>query len=678
MKSKKIFLVIMLACCTAWIHVQKISAQSENYVLPGEIAYWNFENNTIDQVGGRTASAEVDFNYADSYNPTAGKAASFNGTSTIVEFPNGDELMNSHDFSLAFWVKASSLNHDGRGYFVFGLGAFYGFQFEIAADYSWCKLAASYEMADGSTASDDIYFAGDGKTKDNGGWQGWTYCKDLTASGGVAALLKDRWAHVVCVYNSSTKVGAMYINGELMKAQDFDLWPYGDSKTGAVGLKYGGQEPTVYDKFALGFIQSREGTLFKEYDWGNYDLPTSNHFEGLLDNLHIFHSALTNSQILALYNAEGPAPTCYGFTVYADADRDGFGDANKSNFIDTCSSVTVFLQVEMTNAHKGEAGGSCSTAPFIVGTDIVEAMGTEWNGWNSASGENAPCMGPFTPAPGSDSYQLSGSSAVFTRAETLIPDANGDITFKFRINHSWDNDELRGVGDGNRHAHIPAGATSVIISCVFDDPTTTVTEGSLLNQYVLSNTDCDDASASVYPGATEVCDNGIDDNCNGVIDLDCQCEFTVYVDADGDSFGGNVLTITVCAITPPTGYSDNNLDCDDDNAAINPNGEEGTVPDGLDNDCNGLVDDFVAVSEVYLNVKTYPNPVYELLTIVLENTLGEADVEISNMEGKILIAKRLDFTVGKAWLSFAGLPQGVYLLRITADGRYWAQRVVKM
>jgi len=67
------------------------------------------------------------------------------------------------------------------------------------------------------------------------------------------------------------------------------------------------------------------------------------------------------------------------------------------------------------------------------------------------------------------------------------------------------------------------------------------TEGSTQPAgYVINNTDCDDTKASVHPGATEVC-NGIDDNCDGLIDDGVQSIY--YQDLDVDGYGNALVTI---------------------------------------------------------------------------------------------------------------------------------------
>jgi hypothetical protein len=83
--------------------------------------------------------------------------------------------------------------------------------------------------------------------------------------------------------------------------------------------------------------------------------------------------------------------------------------------------------------------------------------------------------------------------------------------------------------------------------------------------YSLNDLDCDDTYASVYPGATETC-NGMDDNCDSSIDEGLLLTF--YADADSDGFGNPSVSTTAC--TAPTGYVSSNTDCDDSNALLNP------------------------------------------------------------------------------------------------------------
>ncbi len=136
------------------------------------------------------------------------------------------------------------------------------------------------------------------------GWQGWTFAKSLTAAQ-MSALLKDTWLHVAYTYNAPTKVGTLYFNGEKMKSFDFNLWPADAAKKGATGLKYAGVAPEVVNKLALGFIQSG-GTDISETPWGGYDFPGSNHFKGQLDDIRVWHKAITANEVLLMYNSEKP------------------------------------------------------------------------------------------------------------------------------------------------------------------------------------------------------------------------------------------------------------------------------------------------------------------------------------------------------------------------------------
>ena len=75
-----------------------------------------------------------------------------------------------------------------------------------------------------------------------------------------------------------------------------------------------------------------------------------------------------------------------------------------------------------------------------------------------------------------------------------------------------------------------------------------------------SDVDCNDGNASIHPGATEILNDGIDQDCDG-------SDATGPVDADGDGFTSDV-------------------DCNDADATINPGATD--IPnDGIDQNCDG-------------------------------------------------------------------------------------------
>ncbi|HET9433799.1 MAG TPA: MopE-related protein, partial [Chitinophagaceae bacterium] len=113
--------------------------------------------------------------------------------------------------------------------------------------------------------------------------------------------------------------------------------------------------------------------------------------------------------------------------------------------------------------------------------------------------------------------------------------------------------------------------------------------------------DCNDANASVYPNATEICNN-IDDDCDGQIDEGAQAA-TWYQDADGDGFGNPSLTQLACSA--PQGYVADNTDCNDADPSVHPNATE-ICGNNIDDNCNDQTDENCTEDLPIITLRTYP------------------------------------------------------------------------
>lgn len=133
---------------------------------------------------------------------------------------------------------------------------------------------------------------------------------------------------------------------------------------------------------------------------------------------------------------------------------------------------------------------------------------------------------------------------------------------------------------------------------------------------VLNNTDCNDALLTYVDADGDGFGTSTPAPCGATNTTDCNdanaavfVNGTFYVDADGDGFGASTAApSSVCVANvsiAPSGFSINNGDCNDANASIRP-GAVDVCYDGIDNDCNGNIDNLGLPGGCTPIVSTFP------------------------------------------------------------------------
>jgi hypothetical protein len=190
----------------------------------------------------------------------------------------------------------------------------------------------------------------------------------------------------------------------------------------------------------------------------------------------------------------------------------------------------------------------------------------------------------------SPSSQTSGDDVIFPLRWTA-PQGKGTVTFDVAAVSANGNNDRGGDSAGQGRLAITYGCAGIMAFIDHDgdgfgrdSQTTRVCEVS--PGVSLKGGDCDDNNKDAYPGHPEVC-NYYDDNCDGKVNEGLE-NVAVYRDSDGDGHGAKNSTDVRMGCTM-SGYSALADDCNDADPLIFPGAPE--MCDGIDNNCNGKIDD---------------------------------------------------------------------------------------
>jgi len=267
-------------------------------------------------------------------------------------------------------------------------------------------------------------------------------------------------------------------------------------------------------------------------------------------------------------------------TFYSDADGDGYGDPSAA--VDACSAPEGTV-TSATDCDDSDASIYPSARDVCDGLDndcdgeIDEEDAFTWyrdddgDGYGLAAEPLVDCSEPegYAAEPGdcddADPAVNPGAEEVCNEVDD---DCDGVVDEDLRSVFYLDVD-----GDGY------GGPDATEVAC--EAP----------SGFVDNVDDCDDADASVNPGAQEVC-NEVDDDCDGAVDdadasVDLSTGGTWHADGDGDGYGDAASATSACV--QPSGWVEDASDCDDGDASVNPDATE--VCNGIDDDCDTAVDD---------------------------------------------------------------------------------------
>ncbi len=273
-----------------------------------------------------------------------------------------------------------------------------------------------------------------------------------------------------------------------------------------------------------------------------------------------------------------------GLRFYADTDGDGHGDP-----------YALAVSCTEPDGYVADAA-DCDDTDALSYPGAPELCDLRDNDCDGTVDDNATDPRTYYRDADSDGFGVDADTAAACGAPTGYTERAGDCDDATSAINPGVEETCNGLDD-NCNGEVDSDATAAVAYHPDDDgdgygdSATTVRACTPVDGWLTDGADCDDADAAVSPAATEACD-GLDNDCDGTVDPSGSAGSTTwFLDADSDGYGDAAVTTLAC--TAPAGYAATGDDCDDRVAAANPGNRESC--DGLDNNCDGAVDEATAV-----------------------------------------------------------------------------------
>jgi hypothetical protein len=238
---------------------------------------------------------------------------------------------------------------------------------------------------------------------------------------------------------------------------------------------------------------------------------------------------------------------------------------NYLNYLDCSSNNLVSLNLVDTPYQVGEGSHftmDCTDNPDLSCITVLDIAFADVNiFWQKDATASYATFCP-TAGPTASNLILSGSSSICSGASTDISIAIAGGVSPYTVVYN------NGISDVTINNY----NTGAII---------TVTPNNSTTYTLVSVTDANNTA-------------GVGNS--GTVNITVNQNVTYYLDSDHDGFGSFAVSQTTCT-GAPANYVANSLDCNDNNANAHPGALE-ICGDGIDNDCNGVVDENCVTTEI--------------------------------------------------------------------------------